>query len=145
MRETGEPRGPRAGAEVEVGRGPGRAVPPSPGPGGISPPISRGRKPLHPRLCTPDPSRPSPGPPSPHQPAAQNLTVCQRQISVPRADFIPGPWRVQRGCGSSPWRICLGRTSLLTGEKGVTELVNAQSGCRRQEAGSKTAGRAQPS
>ncbi|XP_030876589.1 formin-like protein 7 isoform X2 [Leptonychotes weddellii] len=44
MRETGEPRGPRAGAEVEVGRGPGRAIPPSPGPGGISPPHQPGQK-----------------------------------------------------------------------------------------------------
>lgn len=41
MRETGEPRTPGGGAEVEVGRGPRRAVPPSPG--GISLPHQLGQ------------------------------------------------------------------------------------------------------
>ncbi|XP_022347962.1 pH-response regulator protein palI/prr-5-like [Enhydra lutris kenyoni] len=85
----------------------GRGAPLRPAPASVASPlpISRGRQPLHPRLSTPDPSRPSPSSPSPHQPAAQNLTQCPRQISVPTADFIPGPWRVLRSCDSPPWNL----------------------------------------
>lgn len=73
MMETGEPRTPGGGAEVEVGRGPRRAVPPSPGLGGISLPHQPGQTVpppsfVHSRPLSAQPKLPLPPPASSPEP-----------------------------------------------------------------------------